>query len=143
MLANAPTNIDPLYNSSSPKNIVVIWGGTNDIANSQQPADVYANLVSYVAARHAVGWKVLVATMLSRIGWDSKKDQYNALILANTAGADGIINFTGTSLGCDGCFSSATWFNPDGIHPTTIGVTSIESPIISSGINSLSQRVQH
>lgn len=137
MLTNAPTAIDPLFTSKFSKNVVVIWGGTNDIANSQQPVDVYANLTSYIAARHAVGWKVIAVTMLSRVGWDAKKDQYNALILANTAKADGIADFSGTPLGVDNGYLNATWFQADEIHPTTLGVVTYEAPIISTAVNAL------
>jgi lysophospholipase L1-like esterase len=138
MLANAPIHVDPLYSAGGSKNVVVIWGGTNDIAiNGATPASVYANMTSYVAARHARGWKVIVPTMLSRNGFDTQKNSYNALILANSAGADGIANFTGTPLGCDGCYSNTTWFQSDGIHPTQAGVTTYEAPVISTAVNAL------
>lgn len=137
MLANAPANVDTRFNPALAKNVVVIWGGTNDIANAHQPVDVYANLVSYVAARHAKGWKVVVVTMLSRVGWDMKKDDYDALILANTAGADVVVNMTPTPLGMDGGFANMRWFNPDEIHPVTNGVTTYEAPMISTAVNAL------
>lgn len=137
MLANAPTNIDPWFNPNVLRNVVIIWAGTNDIANAQQPANVYANLVSYVAARHAKGWKVVVVTMLSRIGWDQKKDAYNALILANTAGADAVVDFGVTPLGIDNGYANPQWFFQDGIHVITVGVSTYEAPMISTGVNSI------
>lgn len=136
MLANAPTAVDPLY-THGVKDLVVIWGGTNDLDDGSTVASVYANLTSYVAARHAVGWKVIVPTMLSRIGLDTQKNAFNALILANSAGADGIADFTGTPLGCDGCYANTTWFQSDGVHPTALGVTTYESPVISKATNVL------
>lgn len=137
MLANAPTNIDPWFNPNLAKNVIVIWAGTNDIATAHQPVDVYANLISYVAARHAKGWKVVVVTMLSRVGWDQKKDQYNALIEANTAGADEVVVFDSTPLGIDNGYANPLWFNPDEIHPLTVGVTTYEAPMISTAVNAL------
>jgi hypothetical protein len=136
MLANAPANIDRLYVTGQ-KNVVVIWGGTNDFFFGTSVSTVYADMTSYVAARHAVGWKVIVPTMLSRAGEETQKNSYNALILANSAGADGIADFTGTPLGCDGCSTNATWFNSDKLHPTEAGVTTYEAPIIGAAINAL------
>jgi lysophospholipase L1-like esterase len=137
MLSSAPTAVDPFYGPSGTGNCVVIWGGTNDITEGATPADTYANLVAYVAARHAVGWKVIVPTMLSRVGEDAEKNEYNALILANTAGADAIVDFTQTPLGIDGGYSNPTYFDTGGIHPTLFSVTTIEAPYIQAAINSL------
>ncbi len=134
MLANAPTNVDPLY-APNGNNIVIIWGGTNDIALGATPAATYANLTSYVAARHAVGWKVIVATMLSRFQLETQKNTYNALILANTAGADGIADFSGTPLGGDGDWANPIYFQADGVHPTTFGVASVEVPVMQTAVN--------
>lgn len=137
MLVNAPANVDTRFNPNVTKNVIVLEAGSNDIANAHQPADVYANLVSYVAGRHAKGWKVIVWTMLSRVGWDQKKDQYNALIEANSAGADEVVVFDSTPLGIDNGYANPLWFNPDEIHPLTVGVTTYEAPMISTAVNAL------
>jgi lysophospholipase L1-like esterase len=135
-LADAPSRVDPFFVAGL-DNVVEIWCGTNDIVNGATPAATYSTLSSYISARHAVGWKVIVATMLSRVGLDTQKDAYNALILANSGGADGIANFTGTLLGCDGCYADSTWFQADGIHPTQLGVNTYEAPINSAAANAL------
>lgn len=137
MLANAPASVDTRFNPAIANNIVVIWGGSNDIANAHQPVDVYANMVSYVAARHAKGWKVIVVTMIARVGWDQKKNALNALIIANTAGADAIVDMSNTPIGVDSGYLSTRWFNPDEIHPVTDAVVIYEAPMISAGINSV------
>jgi lysophospholipase L1-like esterase len=133
MLSLAPTRVDPLYNSGALDNVVVIWGGTNDLENGATVAATYANLAAYVAARHAKGWKVVVVTMISRVNLDTQKDAYNALIVANTAGADAIASLISTPLGCDGCYSNTTWFG-DQIHPTAAGISTYEVPAISAVI---------
>jgi hypothetical protein len=136
MLQTAPTNVDSSF-FPGVTNIVVAWGGTNDIANNNAtPSTTYANLTSYIAARHAKGWKVIVPTMISREGFDTQKNTYNALILANSAGADAIVNFTGTQLGCDGCWSNSS-FQSDGVHPTQAAINTIEAPVIGAVINAL------
>jgi hypothetical protein len=138
MVATAPSKIDPLYANNGGANIVVIWGGTNDFIQGATVSDVYNNYVTYCVARHAVGWKVVVPTKLSAIGQDADKNALNALILANSSGCfDAIADFTGTPLGIDGGYANATWFQPDGVHPTQAAINSYEAPIISAAINRL------
>ena len=137
--AAAPTAVDPLYNAIA-RPIVIIWAGTNDIEDGTTPAATYAIMANYVAARHAVGWKVIVATMLSREGLDTQKDEYNALILANTAGADGIADFSGTPLGIDNGWSNLTWFQSDGVHPTQGGINTYETAVMTLAMNTLTAK---
>ena len=68
MTADAPVNIDTLFVSGA-TNILSIWGGTNDIAVSNlTPAQVFSDIQTYVTARKAVGWKVIVIPPVSRGG---------------------------------------------------------------------------
>jgi lysophospholipase L1-like esterase len=135
-LVNAPTAVDPSF-FPGVTNVDVAWLGTNDIANNGTTPDAtYAMLTSYVAARHAKGWTVILPTMISREGFDTQKNAYNALILANTAGADAIVDFTGTQLGCDGCWADSL-FQADGVHPNETGITTVEAPIIGTAVNAI------
>src|SRR5262249_38912334 len=109
-----------------------------DIAGTgATPAQTYANLSAYIAAAHATGFKVITATMLSRVGLDSQKNAYNTLILANSAGADFVVNFTGTPLGCDGCYANTTYFTGDQIHPQFFSRQTIEAPAFQSAVNTI------
>lgn len=144
MLTEFPTKTRAQFQAGIP-NDVELWAGTNDFEQvGATVAAVYANITSYVSAVHAAGGKVIVGTMLSRTGsnpvggetLDADKNALNALILANSAGADGEADFTGTLLGCDGCFANTTWFT-DGVHPTALGITTYEGPIWSAAINAL------
>lgn len=133
----ATTVVDPLFNRRPRAfNICIVWLGTNDIEAGTTPAATYALLTQYIQARKAVGWKVITATMLSRKNIETQKNQYNTLVLANTAGADLVVDFTGTVLGCDGCSTNLTYFGPDQIHPVQAGV-SIEVPLFQVAFNSL------
>ncbi len=149
MLANAPTNIDPLYNSRRTKNIVVIWGGINDfIWDSKTAAQVYADTVSYGQARRAAGWKVVVVTTLptgnasAPADYETKRTTLNANILANwntfadaiaDPGADATIGQTSSP-------NNTSYYQSDKTHLTAVGATivanlvkaAIQSPIISS-----------
>lgn len=134
MLADFSTQVTPNLKAGQP-NVIVVWGGTNDIAAGATASSVYANIVSYCANVHSAGALCIVPTMLSRNGFDTQKNSLNALILANTAGADGIANFTGTPLGIDGGYTNTTWFQADGIHPTQAAITTYEAPVITSTVN--------
>lgn len=66
-VANAAANVDTKYNASHSKNIVILWAGTNDTANSSgQATTVYNAIKTYGAARKAVGWTVVVVSILPR-----------------------------------------------------------------------------
>jgi len=118
-------------------NIAVLWGGTNDIVAGTTPANTFTILQNEVAALHALGYKVIVCTMLSRTSWDTQKNTYNALILANTNLWEATVDFSGTPLGIDGGSANGTWF-VDGIHPTALGISTYEVPLIQAAINTLS-----
>lgn len=145
MVAAYPTQVAPNY-ATGFKNVICLWGGTNDFAiNGSTVATVESLLSQYISLAHATGFKVIVATMIARTGnnpvggetLNTDKNAFNTYILANSYGADGLVDFTGTNLGCDGCENNATWFQSGGVHPTTLGITSIEGPIWSTAINAL------
>jgi lysophospholipase L1-like esterase len=145
MVTAAPTVVDPLFTPGM-KNVVVIWGGTNDFAQGQTVAAVESLLMQYCSGRKAVGFRCIVATMLSRVGnnpvggetLDADKNAYNTWMKANWPSfADGIADFTGTTLGCDGCYANPTWFQNDEIHPTIPGIATLEAPIISAAVDAL------
>jgi hypothetical protein len=125
------------------KNVISIWGGTNDLAGTgATPAQTYALLTQYIAAAHATGFKVITSTMLSRACCDALKDQYNPLILANTGGAQGtagqadqVVSYTNTPLGIDGGYANPEWFQGDEIHPTLAAKQTYIVPLEQAAIN--------
>lgn len=151
MRADAPTNVDVHYDPAV-QNIVIIWGGTNDFAaTGSTVAEVYAILQGYCADRHAVGWKVIVTTMLSRTSTnpvggetlDTDKNAYNALIRANWPSfADGISDVAANAnLGADGSYANTTYF-VDGIHPTSFSDSSIITPIMLDSLETLNADIR-
>ena len=110
-------------------NIVVIFGGSNDLAQAspRTPAQVNADLTTYVAARHAnVGcpWKVVSVPVLSRgcttaPTIDPNIQVYDALVYANSAGADAVVQLPFSVTGAAASCSTALW-NADVIHPLEI-----------------------
>ncbi len=129
-----PQAIDPIYRPYAPSNTVVIWGGTNDAST-----DFIPQLSSYCQARHAVGWKCIVVSMISRTGLDANKNSNNALIrqLWPTF-ADGFADIAAdVNLGADGANGSATYFTTDHVHVTDVGIINDETPWIQRAINRL------
>lgn len=138
MIANAAANVDVLYNRVGGKQICFIWGGTNDMAlNGASSATIFANIKVYANARKAVGWKVIVISMLPRqnnAGFETTRTGVNTLLRADSASstADPMV-FTGASY-CDALIdvgvdanigqftspSNATYYT-DTIHMTNAG----------------------
>ncbi|MDD5476674.1 MAG: SGNH/GDSL hydrolase family protein [Candidatus Omnitrophica bacterium] len=129
MYHSSDDKLNSIYNYDSGLNIVVIWGGTNDLWYGVTPAQAYSYLREFCQRQRRLGWKVLVMTMVSRINIDSQKNQYNVLIRNNwTKFADGIIDIArDINIGADGAYSNKVYFNADGIHLTDAGYAIIGS----------------
>jgi len=105
----------------SDKNICFLWEATNEIEAGTSAASTYANLVTYAAAMQAVGFKVIVGTVLDR-DWasdDAAKDavrlQVNSMIRAQGLDDfDGIVDFETVPELTD-C-SDTDYFQTDAIH---------------------------
>jgi hypothetical protein len=64
MLEAASWAIDPFFRPTRTENILVVWAGQADLANGTAPGLVFDNLMAYCQARRAVGFKVVVVTLL-------------------------------------------------------------------------------
>ncbi len=65
MAASASANIDKRFKAGL-NNIVVCWGGTNDLYFEASAETVYGRIVNYCQARRNAGFKAVVATILPR-----------------------------------------------------------------------------
>src|SRR4030095_11344421 len=75
------TRVDSAYSDNA---ILTVWLGTNDIAlDGDRATTAYNQLVSYCQARRAVGWRLIVATMLPRTGTDAARATFNTNIRSN------------------------------------------------------------
>ena len=139
LVSHYQQNVAPYFNRTSPQNVIVLEAITNDFAAnpSLNVNTAYSLFTQYVSMAHSTGFKVIVWTMISRTGLDTQKNAINPLILANTAGADGIVDMTATKFGCDGCFADTSVYQNDGIHPNQNGITTIEAPKVSAAVNAL------
>ena len=135
-------------NPSGKSNITWIFAGTNDLCgptNTLTPAQTLQKLVAFSRYMRSQGAKVMVLPMISRIGsaqgttCDVLHDQYNTLIAQNWPSfADSFVygmlqdaNLTG-----DGAYANTTYFQGDGIHPTTAG-QSLIAGYVQAEINNL------
>ncbi len=135
MLTTGTSVVDPLYVGGI-KNIDVIWGCTNDIAlDSRTPAQCTADLTSYIAARHAAGWKVVLVQALSR-GTNDTLMQYLNSLTASGTGADEVVTLNHALTGT-GAYANLTFFQNNQVHPTQFAQSSLIAPAISAGINAL------
>lgn len=128
MIARAASAVDSLYNSARPQNIVVAWEGINSLANTADTAaQAYASMTDYIKARKSVGFKVVLCTTIK---WgtatavkETARQAYNALVLANTAGADRVVDLASEAKFSDP--TNATYFNGDSIHLTDAGYAAV------------------
>lgn len=62
----ASTRVDSHYNSAAANNILVFWEVSNELIAGTAPEVALEHLRDYVVARKAVGWKVVILTVIPR-----------------------------------------------------------------------------
>ncbi len=131
MLANAPSKVDPLYRSDLGQNVVVVWGGTNDMRHwAHTPGTVYSRLREYCLGRRAAGYTVVVLTTLPRSdgvyppNLEADRQTLNRLIRATWPGfADAIVDVGADRfIGLQGCELDPRFFSPDRVHLNNTGL---------------------
>jgi lysophospholipase L1-like esterase len=132
-MATAGAKFATGINPSAQSNIAWIFGGTNDMcttSNALTATQTFQKMIALSRYLRSQGARVLVIPMLSRTGsyqsttCDSLHDQYNLLLAQNwpsfaDAFAYGVLN--DANLTADGAWANSTYFQSDGIHPTTAG----------------------
>ena len=145
MISLAAKNIDPLYAASRSKNVVVMWGGGNDLDQGASAEEAYANIVTFCQARRSVGFKVVVLTLLPRTGYVREGTDYeanrgviNTSIRKNLASfADALADIGANPIiGAAGAQANLDYYQPDGTHPTRKGY-SIVAGIVKDAILTL------
>lgn len=126
MEADAATQVDVWRNSQRPRDVVICWGGSNDIFAGTNTATMQSRIQTYCANRKSAGFEVIVCTILPRSGIGGDKEtvrtEVNAWIAANYATwSDGYVDLAADTRLDD--YSDATYFNADNTHLTTDGYT--------------------
>jgi hypothetical protein len=125
MNTNAPTVVDPKYDSTKAVNIYSVLGGTNDIRNGGSPSSAAATYGTLCSGRRAVGFKVIAWTLLPAGFYNqaqltpARVAAFNAIVRANwTSYADVLIDIQGQDLQLGSAYSGddKSYFT-DGVHP--------------------------
>ena len=133
LTGEAPTKIDPLFDPHLAANVLIIFGGTNDLGGARESAGTaFGKLAAYCRARKAAHpWRILVVTPpvaayphVYPADFDAQMVQYAALIRRNwRAFADGVVDVQADPrLGAPGAEYNPVYFNShDFTHLTDLG----------------------
>ena len=133
LIGEASTKVDPLFDPSLKENVLIVFGGTNDLGGGHKSAKAaYADLITYCRARRAAHpWRILVVTPpvaaypgVYPADFDAQMVDYDALIRRNWRFfADGIVDAGGDPrLGTPGAEHNPTYFSDkDFTHLTDAG----------------------
>lgn len=122
-----------------PVNILVLWGGTNDLRFGASADEVYSRIESYARARRATGYRVLVLTILPRSnsttpeGFEIQRQALNARLRASWRDfADMLIDVAADPrIGDAGDELDARYFT-DRLHMTPLGYSLIAAHVAES-----------
>jgi lysophospholipase L1-like esterase len=135
MNTNAAANVDAFYDATTyAKNHVVIWGGTNDLVlNGDSAATLEGRITTYVNARHAVGWKVVIVPIMDRTGFTAQNrtdaGTVNTWIAAGSSGADAVVTLPSQLAGTSPWTGNPTYWDTDHTHLSVSGYTAIKAAI--------------
>jgi lysophospholipase L1-like esterase len=131
MLADAERQVDPLYNPAFGRCVVVVWGGTNDVALWRHfPEVVFADIRAYCQGRKDRGFTVVVLTMLPRSDasalptTEGARQQLNDLLRTNWKEfADALVDVAADpKLGAPGAELNQEYYQPDRVHLNDSGL---------------------
>lgn len=143
LLTTDAAKLAPLKAGRS-KAVLVVWAGTNDLAEGRSAAQALADLWDYCDDRTAEGWLVVVCTLIDRTdagkgaGFDAKRATFNAGVVADWADhCAGLADYASDpDLGTNGAANNATYFNPgDKVHLTNASYLKLEviaQPVIEA-----------
>ena len=129
LTGEAPSKIDPLFDPRQPLNVLLIFGGTNDLGGAHESAGTcFRRLVAYCRARKAAHpWRILVVTppvAAYPADFDAQMVEYDALIRRDWRSfADGVVDVQADfRLGVPGAEHNPTYFSAtDFTHLTDAG----------------------
>ena len=139
LIGEAPTKVDPLFDPTLKQNVLLVFGGTNDLGGGHRSAQAaFGDLISYCRARRAAHpWRILVVTPpvaaypgVYPADFDAQMVQYDALIRRNWRYfADGLIDVgADPRLGKPGAERDAAYFSAkDFTHLTDAGYALVGS----------------
>jgi len=133
---NAEGSKSHLLTNGSGQNVAVLWIGINDISQGRKPNDVYSQIGTWTQNRRAEGWDRVVLVTVTRFehelslehwSWgshevaDQKRKELNSLIVANSVGADAVVDMRNKEgIGDSYSVHDTTW-RPDKVHLSHLG----------------------
>ena len=119
ILADATSQVDPLYNYQKENNIYIVWGGINDLVNDNRtPQQAYDSLKLIWSGRRTAGFKVIATTVIDagNTSWVTIS-QLNSLIKSDSNLYDGLIDAALDSrIGGENAWQDLTYFKSDTVH---------------------------
>ena len=154
MVSQYTTEIQPFRNTSLNKDVIVIWGGVNDIrTGARTGAQVYADIVTFCTTAKADGFKVVVvgecdSNFTSYAAMNAERVALRTLMLADSVTASGVSNVTSGASYCDyyidifadtrfQTYSDTTYYQADGIHLNATGSGIIANTYVLPTVNLL------
>lgn len=123
MLSRAAAAVTPYFGAGSGKNVSVLLGGINDLAAGVSAATIYANHLTYLAARKSTGFQTAESTILKATiltgPQETARQALNVLIRGDATKYDVLFDFDADPRLQDP--TNLTYFQPDGTHPTAAG----------------------
>lgn len=119
MATRYATEVLPLRDTSNPRQVVVVWCGTNGLGPVGSGTTIYNDLASYCATAQADGFLVTVATIINRGNgeptFESERTILNDLLRLNYATfANGLVDLAADPRLED--YNDLTYFTSDTVH---------------------------
>jgi lysophospholipase L1-like esterase len=139
MAARFTANVTPKYQPAM-RNVLVLWGGTNDIYYGATGTLTASRLWAYCDLARKAGWHVVVISMLPRGPFDSTQDGYISDFNAEVAQrwhahADAVL-YVHKILGLS-AYNQVNW-DDDTIHLKTVGYALV-ARAVSSAVRAICQ----
>lgn len=139
-VTEALTEVDPHYDASLPRNIVIMYGGVNDLALPRTDVQIESSIRSWSRGRKTVGWTVILCTLMGN-GLNAQAQTYrtaiNTWLRNNYNGvcqADYLIDFAANAH--LGSWEVGAYFE-DWAHPTAVGselMCDVAMPVLKSAV---------
>jgi lysophospholipase L1-like esterase len=141
----AATNVDPWLRAGP--GLVVMWEGANDPYFGATAAEAIAHLQRYAARRRAVGWTVLLATLLPRAdvglspNYEWRRQQVNAWLRVGRGRGDGLIDLArDPEMGQAGQERDPRYYLPDRVHLAEAGARRV-ARIVAAALQAYDPRI--
>lgn len=110
-----------MYDAGRTANVASVMIGINDLRAAVSLATIQTNITTIVSDLQTTGYTVVLQTVLPELdNFLADRLTLNSWIIANSIGADYIVDYTGTDLETD-----VSLYEADQLHPNALGMTAI------------------